>query len=193
MDQLTFLGSLDFESLHLSIFIFASIERYTVVFFDSHVIRVFTCGRHTPYPRRTSRRLLPWRRISAILYAAIPTAQPSPSTAPFRPRLFILHPVAATRREARAAIETVRGTILTRRGYVYRARYHVLAQSKLRPILTLWSIFATLRNDSSTLRNWHILYETLESFRFSFLQRQIYSLNSLWLLNIVFKILFLYI
>lgn len=143
MNQLTFLGSLAFffESLHLSIFIFASIERCTIEFYGSHVIRVFTCGRRTPYSRRTSRRLLPRRRISATLYAAIPTAQPSPSTAFFRfpPPSSSFGGSDVTRREDRAAIETTRlhGTILTWRAYVYRARYHVLAQPKLRPILTL--------------------------------------------------------
>lgn len=62
-----------------------------------------------PRPRRTSRRLLPWRRISATLYAAIPTTPRSPPEHPSASP----DPSQRRRRDA-SRYRDVRGTILTR-------------------------------------------------------------------------------
>lgn len=112
MDQLTRFGSC-FSILTSSDFhIHEDRESHVRSRFGSHVTRVFTCGRRMLRPRRTSRRLLPWRRISATLYAAKPTT--SLSLIPSRHPSARFSSSSSGGDAARAAIETVRGAILTR-------------------------------------------------------------------------------
>lgn len=131
--------------------------------FSSHVTRVFTCGRRMPRPRRTSRRLLPWRRISATLYAAIPTTPGHPK-----------HPSPRSSSSnggdaVRTAIETVRGTILTR--LRLQSAISCVGTAKIKTDINslIHPCYAARR--FIDLRTWDIR-EILEFLFFTFVQRQ---------------------